>query len=245
MRFEHAAVSLLGGREENQDRVAARVEDGAAFIAVIDGMGGHADGAGAAETARRVLEAEFESASRPLLDPPGFMHLALGRAHREIAGLGFALPNEHRPRATAAVCLVQEGIAWWGHLGDSRLYLFRDGAVVRRTRDHSHVELLLQEGLISEAQAQVHPMRNFVESCLGGSLVLPEMEIGRLLRVQPGDVLLACSDGLWGCMPERELGAALCSREPLEDVLQALSQVAVERAGPASDNTSAAALRVL
>lgn len=245
MRVEHAGVSLRGAREENQDRVTTEVSENAALVAVFDGMGGHVQGERAAEIARSVMTQRFWSSPHPLFDPLGFLHLELGRAHREVAAIGHNLPNEQRPRATSAVCLVQEGVAWWAHMGDSRIYLLRDGAILRRTRDHSHVEILLQEGLITEAQAQNHPMRNFVECCIGGDPVLPEMQVARLQRVQAGDVMLVCSDGFWAHLAEAEIAASLYSGVPLRTSLQALAEFAVRRAGAGSDNTSAAALRLL
>ena len=82
--------------------------------------------------------------------------------------LGTGLPLEQRPRATCAVCLVQDGTAWWAHIGDSRVYLLREARCSKRTRDHSHVELLLREGLITADQAHDPPDAQFVECCLGG-----------------------------------------------------------------------------
>ena len=172
MRVEHAEISLLGGREENQDRVAAVAAEHAALLVAVDGMGGHADGARAAQVTQQVIVEAFWHSPQPLFDPIGFLHLTLGRAHEEVVRLGAKLPLEQRPRATCAICLVQQGASWWAHVGDSRLYHVRHGALVSRSRDHSHVELLLREGLISPEQAQTHPMRNFVECCLGGGAAL-------------------------------------------------------------------------
>jgi len=245
LRAQYAEISLRGAREDNQDRVTAAVSEQAAMLLVLDGMGGHAEGERAAELARKVLVESFWHTSQPLLDPLGFLHLALGQAHEEVASLGAGLPIEHRPRATCAICIVQEGTAWWAHMGDSRIYLLRDGAVRRRTRDHSHVEVLLQEGLISEAQAQNHPMRNYVECCLGGDPILPEMSVARCQRVQAGDVLLVCSDGFWANLEEADIVASLFSGAPLLDSLKALADSAVRRAGAGSDNTSAAVLRLI
>ena len=245
MRAQYAEISLRGAREDNQDRVTAAVSDQAAMLLVLDGMGGHAEGERAAEIARKVLVESFWHTPQPLLDPLGFLHIALGQAHEEVAALGAGLPIEHRPRATCAMCVVQEGTAWWAHMGDSRIYLLRDGAVRRRTRDHSHVEVLLQEGLISEAQAQNHPMRNYVECCLGGDPILPEMSVARCQRVLPGDVLLVCSDGFWANLSEEDMVASLFSGAPLRDSLQALADCAVRRGGAGSDNTSAAVLRLI
>ena len=244
MQVEYADMSLLGNREENQDRVATAVAEHAALLLVVDGMGGHADGAKAAEITHRVVLETFWHTPQPIFDPLGFLHLTLGRAHEEVVKVGLQLPLEQRPRATCAACLVQQGSAWWAHVGDSRIYLLRNGSIATRTRDHSHVELLLREGLITAEQAQTHPMRNFVECCLGGDPVLPEMTIGRRLRLQREDVLLVCTDGLWGNTPDAAMGAAMSnSATPLKDLLAAACSSAVAVANGTSDNTSAAALR--
>ncbi len=245
MQFELAEISLIGAREENQDRMATAIDGATALIAVFDGMGGHSDGAAAAELARKVVLSRFASVPHPMLDPMAFLHISVGAAHAGMVTLGENLPLEHRPRTTGALCLVQDSTAWWVHVGDSRIYHLRDGAVMSRTRDHSHVELLVQEGLISAQQAQSHPMRNYVESCLGGDAMLPEMLVGRRVRVQPGDTMLVCSDGFWSNLLDEDIAASIYSGVPLPTALQAISEFAVRRAGPSADNATVAALRVL
>jgi serine/threonine protein phosphatase PrpC len=245
LQFELAEITLIGAREENQDRIASAVDDAIAFVAVFDGMGGHADGARAAELARQTVLSRFNATPHPVLDPLAFMHMALGAAHTDMVALGAQLPLEHRPRATGAACLVQDDTAWFAHVGDSRIYHLRDGAVLSRTRDHSHVELLVQEGLISADQAHSHPMRNFVESCLGGDAMLPEMQVGRMVRVLPGDTMLVCSDGFWANLLDEDIAAAIYSGVPLATALRAVSEFAVRRAGAGADNATVAAVRVL
>ena len=244
MQVEYADLSLLGGREENQDRVAVAVAEHAALLVVVDGMGGHAEGARAAEVTLKTLLEAFWHTPQPLFDPLGFLHLTLGRAHEEVVRIGLHLPLENRPRATCAVCLVQQGSAYWAHVGDSRIYLLRQGAVSARTRDHSHVELLLREGLITPDQAHNHPMRNYVECCLGGDPVLPDMTLGQRRALQRDDVLFVCTDGVWGCLRDGEIATALTMAGiPARDQLTALCRTAVAAAGPTSDNTSGAVLR--
>ena len=114
---------------------------------------------------------------------------------------------EARPRATCALCLVQDGAAYFAHVGDSRIYHLRQGKVRERTRDHSHVELLLQDGVITEADIAAHPMRNYVECCLGGDTWLPGMTITRPKLAGSGDILLAFSDGLWSGLGEERLAS--------------------------------------
>ena len=243
--MEAAEISLVGGREENQDRVATAVAAQAALLVVVDGMGGHADGARAAQVTQQVIVDAFWQVSQPLFDPLGFLHLTLGRAHSEVVKLGAQLPLEQRPRATCAVCLIQQHASWWAHVGDSRVYHVRRGALVMRSRDHSHVELLLREGLINAEQAQTHPMRNYVECCLGGDPILPDMSLTRRRPLEPNDVLMVCSDGLWGALKDEEIVSELGSPGALRDKLAKLGERAVKRAGSAGDNATAAALRWL
>jgi serine/threonine protein phosphatase PrpC len=243
LQVEYADISLLGARQENQDKVTAAVDEQAALLLVVDGMGGHADGARAAAITQKVMLDAFWQVPHPIFDPLGFLHLTLGRAHEEVVKIGVHLPLEHRPRATCAVCVVQEGSAWWAHVGDSRIYHVRHGSVVQRTRDHSHVELLLREGLITADQVQNHPMRNFVECCLGGDPILPDMTLGLRCLLQPGDSLFVCTDGMWGMLKDEEIAAELSGQTGIREVLAALGKRAVSRGGVGSDNTSAAALR--
>jgi PPM family protein phosphatase len=244
LQIETADVSLIGHREENQDRGAVAAGEKSALLVVVDGMGGHAEGAKAAETALASILEAFWQTPHPVFDPLGFMHLSLARAHDEVVKLGVGLAMEARPRATCALCLVQESVAYWAHVGDSRVYQLRHSQVQERTRDHSHVEVLLREGLITEAEVQSHPMRNYVECCLGGDAAIPEMSIASRRKLRAGDILLLCTDGLWANLKDTEIAAFTQSGgEVLRDSLLALGEKAVAVSAPYSDNATAAALR--
>ena len=244
MQIEYAKVSALGDRQDNQDRAAVVVSDEAALMLVFDGMGGHSDGAKAAETGLKVVQELFMEAPQPIFDPQGFLYMALSKAHDEVVRLGAEVAVDFRPRATCAICLVQEGGAYWAHIGDSRIYQVRDSAVLSRSRDHSHVEVLIQEGAISEEEALDHPMRNFVECCIGGDAPVPDMSITNRKSLEPGDVLLACSDGLWSGLSDgdmAEIGAP--GDENLVENLKSLSMKALNVNSPYSDNTTGTAIR--
>ncbi|MBT8091939.1 MAG: protein phosphatase 2C domain-containing protein [Gammaproteobacteria bacterium] len=244
MKVEYAKVSALGDRQDNQDRAAIVVAEEAALMMVFDGMGGHSDGARAAETALKVVQTLFTRSSMPIFDPQGFLYLALSRAHDEVVALGEKVTVEFRPRATCALCLVQEGGAFWAHIGDSRVYQVRDDKVLRRSRDHSHVEVLIQEGAITEDEAQSHPMRNFVECCLGGDAPVPDMSITNRIPLRTGDVLLACSDGLWSGLSDADMASIAKNHESnLSENLKTLSVQSLSVNSPHSDNTTATALR--
>jgi len=244
MQIEYAKVSALGDRTDNQDRAAVVVADDAALMLVFDGMGGHSDGARAAETGLKVVQDMFMETSLPIFDPQGFLYMALARAHDEVVSLGQDVAVDFRPRATCAICLVQEGGAYWAHIGDSRIYQVRNGHVLSRSRDHSHVEVLIQEGAITEEEALDHPMRNFVECCIGGDAPVPDMSITGKQNLRSGDVLLACSDGLWSGLADEEMAQiGAVGDNNLVDNLKALSIKALNANAPYSDNTTGTALR--
>ena len=246
MQVDYAELSLLGHRQENQDRVSIIAESDSLLMAVVDGMGGHSEGERAAEVTVETLRESFSDTPRPIFDPQGFLTLALGRAHDAVVSLGEDHALDHRPRATCAVCLVQDDGTYWAHIGDSRIYLLRYGRVFERTRDHSHVELLLREGLISEEEIKDHPMRNFVECCLGGEAALPDMSVTAKKALQSGDILLICTDGLWSGLEDEDMGdLTKDAKRPLEQALRELGDRAVDSNAPYSDNTTAAALRWL
>jgi PPM family protein phosphatase len=244
VQLEFAKVSLTGHRSENQDRVEIVALGPSALLIVVDGMGGHAEGARASEVTIACLAKRFREAGQPVLDPQGFLIAALAAAHDEVVALGAGIAVEHRPRATCAVCLVQDDNIYCAHIGDSRIYQLRGRTVLHRSRDHSHVELLLHEGVIREAEVKNHPMRNFVECCLGGDEPLPDMSIAARRQLARGDVVMLCSDGLWTGVHDEDLLALTDPAMKLELALTELANRAVQRNAPGSDNTTAAAVRI-
>lgn len=242
MGVETAEVSLLGDREENQDRYGVLTASDAILLVVLDGMGGHAGGARAAEAALKSLHRSFEFTG-PGTDPAEFLRKAVARAHQDVVALGDDVPAGARPRATCAVGFVRDGQASWAHVGDARVYHLRDGVVLNRTRDHTPVEQLLQDGLITEDEVIGHPMRHYVEFCLGGFTELPEISVAGPCALESGDIVLVCSDGLWSGLTESQLAAS--SRDALElgGWLARLAARAIRQTTPYSDNTTAVALR--
>ncbi len=243
MQYKTAEISLIGDRDQNQDRVAIRELGDAILLVVVDGMGGHAEGALAAQVATDSLVRSFEELDGDLENPAQFLTDSVERAHDEVASLGLDLSLQDKPRATCAVCLVVNTTTWWVHVGDSRVYLIRDHKIVGRTRDHSHVEVLLREGVITEEEVHGHPMRHYVESCLGGESALPDLSSPQRYELESGDVLLACSDGFWSGVSDGAIGES-CDGGALDGWLDRLSGQAVSACAPHSDNTTAAVVRL-
>ena len=243
MNVETAQVSRQGNRSENQDRASVVVTDTRILLAVADGMGGHAAGDVAAESAIDSLVRAFKQTRGSIHDPAGFLRMSIVEAHEAVVLLGSSLPPEVRPRTTITACLILDNVAVWAHVGDSRIYLIRDQQVLVRTRDHSAVELLAQQGLLSDEAMSRHPLRNFVDQCLGGDPELPTITIAPPHPLLAGDVLLLCSDGLWAPLDDRHIANELGSNLELQLSLDLIAAEAESRASPSSDNVTGVALR--
>lgn len=234
-------ASSVGRRETNEDRVAHWLSPGAALMAVADGLGGHAHGELAAEIAIEILGAAFRSEAQPrLADPAAFLERALNLAHAAIVRESERRRFLENPRTVLAACVVQDGQASWTHVGDCRFYLFRTGRIVVRSRDHTVVQRLVDEGRIREEAAGTHPHRNRLLQCLGG-VQTPRPEAPSSARLAREDILLLCSDGFWGPLAPRQMMHALLSR-PLPEAIPELVALAESRAGSECDNISVVAM---
>lgn len=242
MKFTIFQESRRGRRANNEDRLGYCYSRDALLMVVADGMGGHYYGEIAAQIAVQTLAGAFQREALPQLqDPFRFLQKAIGNAHSAIRDYSSEQRLNDSPRTTVIACIVQDNVAYWAHAGDSRLYLMRDGRVLARTRDHSRVQLLIDQGAISEAQAATHPERNRIWSCLGGEQP-PEIEFSRKTPLENGDVLVLCSDGVWGPLPGELMAMSLKDANLMQAVPMLLSQAEV-RAGTHADNLSMIAVR--
>lgn len=241
MRIVAGQANRLGNRASNQDRCLIVEREDAVLLVVADGMGGHARGDLAAQAFVDTLSRHFRT-HEGLDDPAVFLRDAFRDAHRTIQRVGQSHNPPIKPMTTAVACLVQDGAALWAHVGDSRAYLLRDGKVEVRTRDHTRVAEMVEAGILTEQQARLHPLRNHVSLCLGGTPQPPPVTLGPKIYLVPGDVLLLCSDGLWSAVSEKTLINTLND----EDIVQAvdlLAEAAEQASYPQSDNVSGVALR--
>lgn len=242
MKYSVVHDSRIGCRNMNQDRLNWAQTDEAVLLVLCDGMGGHRHGEIAAQVAITRITEIFRRVATPFLsDPLRFVTDALNQAHMAINDYAAqrAIPLEDAPRTTCVICVIQEGVALWAHIGDSRLYHLRAGDAVSRTLDHSRVQMLLDAGEITADEAQRHPQRNLVYNCLGGDTP-PRIDIAKAARLEPGDVIALCSDGAWGPIAERFPAAFAL---PLNRAVPLLLDAAETAAGPSCDNLSLLALR--
>ena len=205
-------------------------------------MGGHYYGEIAAQIAVQTLTETFQREANPsIADPFLFLQKAMTIAHHAILDFSSEHKLKDSPRTTCVACIIQDSIAYWAHAGDSRLYQLRDGKVVFRTRDHSRVQMLMDQGVITKAQAAVHPDRNKVYSCLGGAQA-PDIEFSRKTPLEAGDVVALCTDGVCGVLPDDMLAIGLKNTNLLLAVPMLLNQAEI-RGGPHADNLSMVAVR--
>lgn len=244
MKFVTAQTNRLGNREMNEDRLAVSENEQAVLLVVADGMGGHEGGELAAEVTVETLVNYFEKVAKPLKRPGAFLDQAIRSAHHLVLKKGLSQEPPIDPRTTCVACIVQGNQVWWAHVGDSRLYLLRDGKTVARTQDHSYVEKLYRDGEISQHQMESHPQRNYLTRCVGGFEKPPEVELGHYDTLQPGDVLVLCSDGFWGPLRDEDV-ERISLMDDLEQALDDVGSLAEQTSYPQSDNISAASIRWL
>jgi len=242
MRFTIFQESRKGSRKINQDRIAYTFSRDALLLVVADGMGGHAGGEIAAQIAVRLFIERFQQEAKPILkNPLKFLQDTMVRAHSALGSYANQFSMLETPRTTCVACIVQANHAYWCHVGDSRLYLFRQGGLIGSTKDHSKVQYLVDQGIIGADEVVSHPDRNKIFSCLGG-LVDPVIDLSRRMPLRNGDILVLCTDGLWSVFDQREIATWLTSTPILTTAPQMMRE-GEKRGGPEGDNLSAIVVR--
>jgi len=244
MKYDVCKASRLGNRKSNQDRMGVVETRDAILLVVADGLGGHAGGDLAAETVVNCAIRLFNSTKRPIRNPGIFINEIFLRAQREVLSLANACQPPLKAKSTCVICIVQDGFAYWGHLGDSRLYVIRGQSVVNRTIDHSRVEDLYQKGLITEQEKTTHPDKNLITRCIGSENRRPQPAIAPVFPLQRGDDILLCTDGLWSQLSDQDIISGM-QKQNLNDAIEDLASDAEETGYPRSDNVSVVGLRWL
>jgi protein phosphatase len=253
MRRISAAVASHPGlrREENEDSYCQRPDIG--LFMVADGMGGHAAGEVASKLAVEVIEGFINdtrdadvNTTWPFPYDPAYnlagnrLKAAYRLANRRLAT---AMESDEALRGmatTAAAVLFAKDAPVVAHVGDSRVYIWRDGYLHQITQDHSWVGEQVRAGVMTETDARRHPWRNVVTRALSGGDD-PEVEVAEI-DVRSGDRLLLCSDGLSSVVPLEKLEAIMNQKESLERTCQLLIDAANAAGGP--DNITVAVLQV-
>jgi protein phosphatase len=206
---------------------------------VADGMGGYEGGQEASRLAVETLMEVYRDFGGD--DPQAALVEALQTAHEQIREYSFAHPELRGMGTTCTAAAIVQDALYYVHVGDTRLYLIRDGQITRVTRDHSYVGRLVESGMISREEAETHPQRNILTAALGTNPDLIMDSPGQPKPLRPEDVLLICSDGLWGQVRDSEILDAV-ENKSAEQTGRKLIELARERGGP--DNITVEVLRL-
>jgi PPM family protein phosphatase len=243
-RLNAASGTHRGDRAYQQDQVEIiphpRVP-GCALAVLADGMGGKSGGRKAADQVVMVAKQIYERFWPARDDATDLMRQLVQESHLMIKLT--AVAAEEEPHSTiAAIMIGPDRRCDIVHAGDSRVYHFRGPDMVSRTIDHSFVQRLIDEGQITEEEANTHPQSNLLTGCLGTHQD-PPLTQANIPQLEIGDSVLACSDGLWHYFTPKELGAIVHTLPPRE-ASEMLVSKARQRARGGGDNLSLALVRV-
>ncbi|CAN5851926.1 protein phosphatase 2C domain-containing protein [soil metagenome] len=244
-KIEAGTAQHIGDRKEQQDRVAlfaAPNAPGYMMAVVADGMGGKSGGALAAEQVIRTAKALFDDFF-PESDVKLLLETIVIEAHTVIKLAGVSAEKE--PHSTfVALVITPQKEAIWAHAGDSRLYRFSGPNFIEKTKDHSYVEKLVDEGKISAEEAKSHRMSNILVNVIGSTSTAPYISYGTYKGLKTNDSFLLCSDGLWHYFSDAELSAAVAANTPRQ-ASELLIRKARERAHDHGDNCTFAIVKLI
>lgn len=242
MKLELACRVDIGIRESNDDRamihgqilnmeVASAEAEAPAVAVVCDGCGGYDGGGVAAQT---VLETLAQALPETLADPRRLAQV-LTAAKEAVFSKKEELPQFSKMCTTVAGCVFREDATVVFHAGDSRVYRYDGASLARMTVDHSLVRMMIDLGRITEEQSRTDPRRNVINRCIGIDCEPPEIYVSG--PIEPGEIWLICSDGLWEALEDSRMKELLDMDFDLREKADLLVREAL-RCG-SDDNTTA------
>ena len=245
MEIRAAYISEKGGREVNEDFVQiSKLTDGVT-VALADGLGGHGLGDEASRTAVQVADAEIKAS--------GSLERAFEKAQEAVLDKQNRCRTKTKMKTTLCLLRIRDGRAEAGHVGDSRIYYFKNGKILKRTLDHSLPQMLVNAGEIKENEIRFHEDRNRVTRVIGTEWEEPQYEIEKefiakekgLFGIKNRYAFLLCSDGWWELINEADMETALSSADsPEEWLLRMKERICENGKGKEMDNYTAAAVFV-
>jgi serine/threonine protein phosphatase PrpC len=241
MQLGVTAVSRIGARQANEDACGFISRDGICFCVVADGAGGHRGGA----IASKIVVSRMLTWLR---DNPSCEPLAL--SHAILAANHAVLVEQRRDpqladmRSTVIALAIdtRHHRAVWGHMGDSRLYLFRGGRLIERTSDHSLAQQLLDTGYVSAEDLRGSFQRARLYAALGEPDPPAPSVLPAPYAVREGDAFLLCTDGWWDSLEPGMLEQTLVRASSADDWLRSLEREIIDRRRPGQDNYTALAV---
>ena len=241
MTFKSASISKAGGREENQDCFDSKVGKHAGLWIVADGVGGHRGGAVASQTAVRAM---LDSWHEGVDFIPQTIDELINTAQAAILNQQETDPQLSSMRTTVVALYVAQNLALWGHVGDSRLYLYRDYALTFQTKDHSVPQAMVVAGEITQEQIRQHEDRNRLLRAVGNPEGVKPTITESPQLVRQGNVFLLCTDGFWEYVTEAEMAVDLVKSNTPIEWLGRMELRLIARAAANHDNYTAMAVFV-
>jgi len=242
MKFTIYQNSRQGPRPYNEDRLAYSYSKDALLMVVADGMGGHRHGEVAAQLAVKSLTDGFQNLAIPTLpNPAKFLEEHILQVHDAIDSLTLGNDLSDSPRTTIVAAVLQDNKLYTAHVGDSRLYHFRNGQLIFRTEDHSIVQMLYRKGQLRFEDMANHPDLHKIYNCLGGEKV-PDITLAGPRALVDGDVIFLCTDGVWSAVNDHDIGKLLHAGGILDSVPKLLN-IAETVSAEHGDNMSAIGLQ--
>ena len=235
-------ITNQGGRPVNEDSIGITEYGGLVCFLVADGLGGHGKGEVASRLAAQAFDEVFSSPEEKSLTE--LLSDAFLRAQADILREQRRLGTASQMKTTAVALAIQNGQAVWGHIGDSRLYVFAKHRVKERTLDHSVPQMLVLSGEIRERKIRKHPDRNRLLRVLGIAGDPPRFELSESQPLNQIQAFLLCSDGFWELVTEREMGKLLKRSRTPEEWLGQMKAI-VEKRGQGTDMDNYSAIAVI
>lgn len=214
-------------RENNED--AYLINRSSGLFMVADGMGGHNAGEVASRMAIDSSSAYVLQHPATMTDPSEIISNAVQKANTDLQEEAAKNHGRKGMGTTLIIAWTVGGLCFIGHVGDVRGYLIRGGNLKLLTKDHSVVARILESGQITEEQARKHPLRNRLERAVGTDHdVKPDVTS---FEVMHGDLMLLCSDGLWGMLDDNEIENVINSSVEVGVAKQRLLENALSAGG--------------
>jgi len=241
VELEVHTLSKTGGREHNEDACGIWHNEQTCCLVLCDGAGGHEGGAAASQLA--VTYALTALQNEPFCSTESVEHSLIVANNALVAEQARnALLDGMRTTIVLLIIDTVNQLALWGHLGDSRLYYFRDGRIRSQTRDHSVVQSLVDTGFLAAAELRSAPQRNQLLAALGDAGNFEPALEQDAMRLRDGDAFLLCSDGFWEYVVETEMEATLAQTDSAASWLNAMESYVAARGDKRQDNYSAIAI---
>ena len=239
--MDYAFISRTGSRALNEDSCSIKENNGSYCFTVCDGLGGHAKGEVASKCVADTFSDEFENYGG---DIDGFFANAFDAAAERFRNLADESPVLQMMKTTVVSLVISADSCCWAHIGDSRLYGFKNGKTVLLTDDHSVPEMLVKSGEIKQSEIRNHPDRNKLLRAFGVSDETPGYEISKETKLSDFDAFLLCSDGFWELINERKTAKCLRHAQNAEQWLAEMTRQ-VEHKGKRRETDNYTAIAVI